>query len=326
MIKSRLRIPLFLAASVLFCVSSAKAQDKVLLRMNLQPGQTFDQGMVMETKSSQNIQQKRMEMTSTSRFELHNEVLAVDADGNIKLKITYQRLAIKSQGTFDGKPLPVENYDSKNSSKSKVVSEGSAALTRLVGLSVVETMSPEGKVLHLDGMDAVVQRIVSGTKNPQQRAIMQKTISHVLESTSKSSTQTVRFPEAAVGIGDSWTSVISGQAPIQISMKYTLMSSKNGVATLAMRSTFFPNPNAPTLDMPMFKMKNNVSGSLNGVIRVDEKTGLAISSELHQDMKNVAVITAAKSTSKSKPAPPLPSSITSYTKGVIRSWTVKLPQ
>jgi hypothetical protein len=62
--------------------------------------------------------------------------------------------------------------------------------------------------------------------------------------------------------------------------------------------------------MAMFKMKSNISGSLNGVIRVDEKTGLTISSELHQNMKSVAVITASKSTSKNKPALPLPSSIT----------------
>ena len=102
MIQSRSAVPRFFAvASVLFCVvSSAKAQDKVLLRMNLQPGQTFDQGFVMEMKTSVTVKGQRADTTTTTNFGLHNEILDVDNDGDIKLKTTYQKIVAKSSSEY----------------------------------------------------------------------------------------------------------------------------------------------------------------------------------------------------------------------------------
>lgn len=77
MIKSRFAFPRFLVVAFVLCcvVSSAKAQDKVLLRMNLHQGQTFDQGFAVETKMSQTIQKQRIDMTTTMHINTHNEVL-----------------------------------------------------------------------------------------------------------------------------------------------------------------------------------------------------------------------------------------------------------
>jgi hypothetical protein len=202
MIKSRFTVSRFLAASILLCVvSSAKAQDKVLLRMNLHQGQTFDQGMDMESKSSETIQNQRMDTTTTTQFVLHNEVLAVDDDGNMKLKLTYQKIKFTSQGTFAGKAMPPQSYDSQNPPKK--IAAGLESVAGLVGMSLVATISPQGKTLKVEGMESVIQRLLSGTKDPQQRAVMQKTLTQTLEAASKFSTGTVRFPESPIAIGDS---------------------------------------------------------------------------------------------------------------------------
>ncbi|MEO6907865.1 MAG: DUF6263 family protein, partial [Abditibacteriaceae bacterium] len=238
MIKTRSTLPRFLAAaSVLLCVvSSAKAQDKVLLRMNLHSGQTFDQGMDIGSKSSETIQNKRIDTMTTTQFGLHNEVLAVDDDGNMKLKMTYQTITLKIQGTVAGKAIPPQSYDSQNPPKNIPV--GFKPIAVLAGLSMISTISPQGKVIKVEGLDSIIQQMMSGIKDPQQRAAMQKTLTQTIDSTIKSSMEIVLFPEAAVAIGDSWTNVVSSSAPMQIATKYTLVSSQNGIATLAVSSNF----------------------------------------------------------------------------------------
>lgn len=326
MIKSRFSISRFLAAaSVLLCVvSSAKAQDKVLLRMNLQPGQTFDQGYAMEMKSSSVISKKqRVDTTITTNFGLHNEVLGVDNSGNIKLKTTYQQIALKSSSAY-GPKKSTFSYDSSHPPKQ--VPLGAQTLAGLVGQSLIVTMSPQGKALKVEGMDTIIQRMMAGTKNPQERATMQATLKNTLESVTKSFAGIERFPETAIIVGDSWTSVVSSPILPQLLMKYTLVSSKDDVATIAVLADFSPNPKTPALKMSQFQMKTSISGTESGVMRVDEKTGLVISSELNMRMKDVVSMTAPKSTFKSKTKPVVPYSITVYVKGIVRGWTVKLPQ
>jgi len=324
MIKSRLSIPSFLAAaSVLFCVvSTAKAQDKVLLRMNLQPGQTFDQGYAMEMKVFGAVPKQPMDMTTTGQFGIHLEVLGVDDDGNIKLKATYQTIVSKTQGVAGGKAIPAQNYDSKNPPKN--IPAGLDSLAGMVGMSLVETMSPQGKILKVEGLDAIVQKIMAKNKDTVMRDATSQVLKESIEGKSKEVSSMIKFPESPIAVGDSWTNVVSLPILPQLTMKYTLMSSQNGVATIAVRADFSPNPITPNLKTPLPPMKISISGTETGVMRVDEKTGLTISSELNMRMKDVTSMT--KSTSKSKTKPAKPSAITVYMKGTMHGWTVKLPQ
>jgi len=318
MIKSRSAIPHFLAAaSVLLCVvSSAKAQGKVLLRMNLQSGQTFDEGTVMEMQTSSKMPKMSMNITTTTHSGFHKEVLDVDKDGNIKLKATFQKSTTDVSGEVAGKPISSQKKDST----------GLFPLADYAGQSVIETMTPQGKVINVEGMDAIIQRAISTIKDPKQRAMVQGMVKGNFKSSNMFSTGIGRFPEAAVAIGDSWTSVVSSPMLPKVSMKYTLMSSKDGVATIAVRANFSPNPQTPAIKTSEFQMKADISGTESGALRVDEKTGLTISSELHIQMKDVVSMNVSKNTAKSKTNPAMPSSITVYVNGMLRSWTVQLPR
>jgi hypothetical protein len=318
MIKSRFVVPHFIAAaSVLLCVvSSAKAQDKVLLRMNLHPGQSFDEGTVMEMQTSSKMPKMNMNVTMTMHSGFHKEVLDVDKDGNIKVKATFQKSTTDISGDVGGKPVPSQKKDAS----------GLSSLADYTGQSIVETMTPQGKVIHVEGMDAIIQRQIAAIKDSKQRAMIQEMVKKNFDPSKMFFTGIGRFPEGAVAVGDSWTSLVSVPMLPQASMKYTLMSSKDGIATIAVRADFSPNAKTPAIKTSEFQMKADISGTESGVMRVDEKTGLTISSELHIQMKDVVSMNIPKSTSNKKPNPAIPSSITVYAKGVTRSWTVKLPQ
>jgi hypothetical protein len=311
MIKSRFAFPRFLAAaSVLLCVvSSAKAQDKVLLRLHLHPGQTFDQGMAMEKESFEVIQNRRIHKTETMNIGFHDAVLSVGKDGTVKWKTTFQSLVMKSTTTNDGKIVdPTFSYDSTEHLKS--VPLGLQPMAAAVGRSVVLTISSRGKILKIEGIDALVKNTGTDIKVPFIRAMLQGAVKDFLNITSKQSRGVMIFAQPPVPVGSSWVVNLSLPISESLNMKYTLMSSKNGIATIAALS----------------HIKSSLTGTVNGVIRVDEKTGLVISSELHKHIGAKPTIPESKNgvKGKSNPAADLPFSI--YSKSTMRSWTVKLPQ
>ena len=304
MIKSRFAFPRFLAAaSVLLCiVSSAKAQEKVLLRMNLHQGQTFDQGFVMETETFGNILNEKTVSIVTQQIGVHDEVLHVDKNGAVKLKMTFQSLVSKDTTTNKGK---VESSSSDDSTRHIPV---------IVGQSVIVTISSRGNLTNIEGIDTIAKKQAADIKDPSMREFKAGLLKDILGSMSEQSVGKVAFPQPAIAVGDSWTEKNSQIAflPFQSDMRYTLMSSKNGVATIAAFS----------------QIKTSFMGTYNGVIRVDEKTGLIISSELHRRMWVGAkpAITRSKNISYGKSKSAASPSFFMNAQVTMRRWTVKLPQ
>jgi len=328
MIKLRPSIPSFLAAvSVLLCVvSSAKAQDKVLLRMNLHQGQTFDQGFAMETKMSQ-TQKERIDMMTTMHINTHNEVLNVAADGDIKLKTTYQSVSIQTQANRGKKSLTF-SYDSKKPQEKSPV--GLNSLAALVGQSLIITISPRGETLNVDGIDALVQHMLANDKSTVGRKELEKSFKIDLLDQAKQFLGIAVFSESPVAVGQSWTTTnVRQSVSILMSGQYTLMSSQNNIATLAVRSKLSPNTKTPPKLTPDNPIYISMSGNQNGVMRVDERSGLISSFELHQRILgqfSMARIQETFNGKKSTTTVTKPISWPIYMAGTIRGWTVKLPQ
>jgi len=309
MIKSRFALPrFFTTAFVLFCVvSSANAQDKVLLRLNLHPGQTFDKGMMVNTETSEVIQNIQIHKTLTEQIRFHSEVLSVDNDGTVKLKTTFQSLATKETTTNNGKKVePTFSYDSTE--HSKVVPPSLQFMATTVGQNVILTISSRGEILKVEGVDAIVNKTGADIKVPFIRAMLKDAVKNYVDSISKQSVGMVIFAPPAIAVGDSWTEKISQSAfrPMQLNVKYTVISSKNGVATISILSP----------------IKTSLTGTVNGTISVDEKTGLILSSELHQHLGDKPA-TTSKDVVHGKSKPMADSSFTVNSKTTMRRWTIK---
>jgi hypothetical protein len=270
--------------------------------MNLQPGQTFDQGFVMETETFGNILNEKTVRIVTQQIGVHDEVLHVDKNGAVKLKMTFQSLVSKDTTTNKGK---VESSSSDDSTRHIPV---------IVGQSVIVTISSRGNLTNIEGIDAITKKQAADIKDPSMREFKAGLLKDILGSMSEQSVGKVVFPQPAIAVGDSWTEKNSQIAflPFQSDMRYTLMSSKNGVATIAAFS----------------QIKTSFMGTYNGVIRVDEKTGLIISSELHRRMWVGAkpAITRSKNISYGKSKSAASPSFFMNAQVTMRRWTVKLPQ
>lgn len=306
----------FVATCFLLCiVASAKAQDKIQLRLRLHQGQTFDQGFAWELKISNLIPKRRSDTVVTNHFQMHNEVLSVGKDGTIKLKTTYQAVAGESVETNGGKAGSKMSYDSTKPHK-KITPE-TQSFAAMVGQSLIITVSPRGEVLKVDGVDALVQRMATGLKNPSITSLLKQS----LEGQGKLIAGMVVFPDSLVSIGESWnaSTVQSTSAAQLTSEQYTLMSLQNGIATLAVHNG---SPHKSTSSPGNINV-SSYYGVLNGVMHVDEQSGLIRDFEMHARTAQRISLTVPKGFSEGTNS--TPSDFWVYTQSTMRGWITKLP-
>lgn len=326
MLKSRSTFFRFLAiASVLFCtIASSKAQDKVDLRLHLHPGQTFDQTFVIAQKVSQTIQNKRMDMTMTMRFGLHNAVLDVSDAGDMKFQTIYESIAVKGSGSIGGKIAYTFDYDSTKPSKN--VPPAMQPLAALVGQNLITTASSRGEVLKIDGIDSIVQQMVANVKDAAERGSMSKTLKDSMNGQTKQVSGMAIYAGYPVAIGDSWKSqqTQTAEIPLLISAQYSLTALQNGLATLAVHSTLSSNAAAPPSGSPTYPIKMNLSGTQNGVMHVDEQSGLTRDFTIDQRISGKVSAKVPKVTSKGKKPVAVPMSWPIYIKSTISGSTTQL--
>lgn len=323
----RLRSPFAVLLAALIFVSTASAQEKIELRLRLEKGQTFDQVIAMEQKVSQVSADQRYDSFVTTRFGIRNEVLDVDTAGNASVKVTYNyaTLDMKLNGT------QVAQYDSRR--PPKVIPQTVVVVAALIGQSLTTTVSPRGEVIKIEGGEAIAKRMLDSLNLPPATlAKLTETVSESFKTQSGQSSHFTPLPEATVGIGDTWndTRAQSALAPILFFPQYTLLSRRNGVSTIAMRSSLKTNPSSNSLN-PDEYTDLSMSGNQSGTLRLNEISGLTQNFEIHQRvLARITMKTEEPDVPKSKVVivTPQTKTITKlrswpiYTKTTIRGWTI----
>jgi len=253
----------------------------------------------------------------------------VDDDGDIKLKVTYQSVSFQARTNRGNKSLTF-NYDSQKAPNKSPV--GLNSLAALVGQNLIITISPRGETLNVDGIDALVQRMLAKDKSAfVGRIELEKTLKNNMLDQAKQFLGITEFSESPVAVGQSWTTtnIKQSMVPLLMSTQYTLMSNQNDIATLAVRSKLSPNTKISPKLTPDNPIQISMSGNQSGVMRVDERSGLISSFELHQRILgkiSMAMIKETFNGKKSTTSVTNPRSWPTYMTDTIRGWTVKLPQ
>jgi hypothetical protein len=195
---------------------------------------------------------------------------------------------------------------------------------------LIITISPRCETLNVDVIYALVQHMLANDKSTVGRKELEKSFKIDLLDQAKQFLGIAVFSESPVAVGQSWTTTnVRQSVSILMSGQYTLMSSQNNIATLAVRSKLSPNTKTPPKLTPDNPIYISMSGNQNGVMRVDERSGLISSFELHQRILgqfSMARIQETFNGKKSTTTVTKPISWPIYMAGTIRGWTVKLPQ
>ena len=262
----------------------------VRLELKLEKGKTYYQKTMMDQKITQTIMDQQQTIEQSIGNGLKLDVLEVDGQGNMRIQYTYLWSRFKSTN-----PMLQQDYDS---SRKGPVPSGAEGFAALIGQGYLMEMSPAGKVLKIEGVKelraAVLQKLPAGA---EAAPTMQVLNSFLDERSIKEMTEASMaiYPGKPVETGDSWEekAALSVGFPMLAESKWTLRERAGGLATIAEVSSVQSNPDAPPIDAGGMKMKADLTGTQEGVLLVDEKTGLITSNKARQSIKGALKLGAS---------------------------------
>ena len=252
------------------------------LELRLGKGQTYYQKGVVDQKITQTVMNQQQTIDQNIGTGLKLDVLEVDGEGNMRIRYTYLWFRFKSTN-----PMLQQDYDSARKAPVPSGAEGFAAL---IGQSYVMEMSPGGKVLKIEGMKELREVVLQKMSASAQAAPTMQVLNTFLDEGSikeMAEASMAVYPDKPVDQGDSWEEKanLTIGFPVMTESKWTLQKRAGGVATVDQTSSIRSNPDAPPMDAGGMKMKADLSGTQEGTLLVDEKTGLITSNKARQKIK-----------------------------------------
>jgi|GEM_PF-3978478 len=285
------------------------AQDKVELRLRLEKGQIFEQGVIAELKTSETIfKRSRIDSTFTTRFSFQTEVIDVEPDGTLKLKSTYKTISFNATSNIPGSLANIDD------------TAPHTLPTTLKGQSFIYTVTNRGLIENIEGIENVVQRIIPSSFIFEQKPdLIAANLKSYVEMLSRQNMRFITLPFLPVNTSDTWTSN---------STSNQLVSRRNGIATMSARSSPVTYAWPLPLDFPggTNNITVNLSGFDNTIMRVDETTGWANQYEIHQRFSGKKTL---RLINEMIPDAERQTQIVSwplYIKNTIRAWTITPPR
>jgi hypothetical protein len=292
-----------------FLSSAAWAEEKVTLGLRLTKGQKFTQTMETVQKITQDVQGVQQVVDQVMGFTMTNHVTDVDADGVATVEIVYD--AVKwSQATAFGK----NSYDS---TKDKEATGPAKAFAAMVGAKITSKMKRDGTITDIKGTDVLLKNVLESLElpaGPQADLVKKQMKDQFGDAAMKQQLENLSaiYPTGPVGVGDSWKKSVEMNAGMALSLEtvYTYKGRKDGQHELEASGKIGTPENAKPLDVGAMKLLMSMSGKQKGTIQMDEKTGLATSSDLEQDLVGTTTVLDGDG----KPVVKIPMSIVSKVK------------
>lgn len=242
---------------------------EVELRLRLEPGKSYVFRVDTDQEISQKMGDEEMETAMLRGFGYTWDVQEVDAEGNARIRVTTESVRFKVSG-----PTGDIEYDSSDPSAD--VPDMVQPLAAVVGQAFSMTVSSQGRVLKVEGLEAMLEHSLEGAPGPpegkaaRQAALQQSFGEDAVKEMIEQSLAV--YPSQPVRVGQSWRRRLttSRGMPMVIDGTWTLKKRRRGVATLAYQGTMELSP-PPALAQS--GVKADFSGTQEGTLQLDEATG-----------------------------------------------------
>lgn len=271
------------------------AADGLTLRLKLEKGRTYRVTTVSEQTIRQTILGLEQEIKQTIAMGYCVEVTGVGADGAMNMRFTYDMYRVRQESA-----MGVQEYDSAQPEVD--VPQAFQGYAALIGLGFEATCDSRGRLVEIDGMDQMIDRMLAkmglpeGDERDQFAELMRGQYGDEAMKRSMGMLFCL-YPEGPLAVGDEWTQEMQVDTgfPMSLTNTYTLVARKDGRATLRVHSGIAPNGDNSLLQVSGMECRLALSGEQEGTIEVDEATGLTVRSRLTQKIEGeLSFITAAE--------------------------------
>ncbi len=275
-------IRFFVMLSTLLLAACTSSKEAVELRYALTEGAEYKQVITTDQELSYKMMGMPVE-TSTKTTLYHTyRVKQVMPNGNFLLEITYDRLVSTSQTMGQS-----TTYDSE-----KDTLDGTAALAQnpqsfMVGKSVTTEMTPEGKVISIEGINAIIDTMFgeAAAGDAMTKEAMREAYGE--DQLKRNFSQTTNFyPSDQVSEGDTWNNKFAVQKPMPMStdITYTLQETDAAKAVIAFEGKITSGDKGK-MEIGGQKIDVKLTGDQTGEINVDRKTGWVLKSKTTQNVQ-----------------------------------------
>jgi hypothetical protein len=270
-----------IALSLVSLFASESRSDQPLeLRLILTEGDSYECVMVLTRDMTQNIDGDEQKLNQELSISWNYEISGVTDDGIIDLKMTYKRIRIKQDFGFSQ-----SEYDSDN--PPSYIEPSMKGYVTLIGSVLEVSLNDKGDVVRLSGAEDLIDRMVAEIDlpdSPMKDQMISGIRSQFGEVALRESLQQITsfYPATHVSAGDQWSSEKSLYTgfPMRILSRYTLISRDDGLAEIKVESEIAAGDDSSGIEMGPVNIFYDIAGTQNGIIEVDETSGLPVKSEM----------------------------------------------
>ncbi|MCY6370164.1 DUF6263 family protein [Clostridium ganghwense] len=271
--KKVITLIVFILTSILLLTGCM--EEKVKFSLKLKKGDSYRIETGIDQKVVQEINGKTIELNSKYNISYSCLVSDVDNNKNATVQVTFDTINMKNV-VNNGQTLeynsgdPTANMDNLN-----------RVYSALLGKKFTVKISEDGKIKEITGIDEVIKSIITelDIENQKQRDEIQKVVMEQFGKDAlgkKVQNITGAYPDEPVKVGDSWEKKIeiSEEYPIEAESKYTLKERKDEISEVTVASKLKTKEDAKPLILANIKINYEFEGTQDGVITVDEETGI----------------------------------------------------
>lgn len=269
-----------------------KSAEGYQLQLRMEPGQSYRMETTMDQTMTMNVMGRTMDMEQEQTMFYRYDVTDVADDGGVQFDYTMTRAKGRVGMPAMGRTMTFDTADSTSGGQTGRMSQRMRAVT---GHTVAVTMSPNGTIRDVQGLEAIIEGAVAAQEDSMQARMMRRMLSRegVLQQMSMSFNV---YPDGPVQVGDTWSteSTVRFGFPMDMTATYTLSSIKEETAVLDAQYKLRPPADGESMRMGGMKMDMDLKGTMEGTVEVDLPTGLATQSDLSMDLSGEATISGQR--------------------------------
>ena len=257
---------------------SARDNDSVVYHLRLNPlsGSEYHYDISSKMEMKVVLEGQKVESKNHSTVGV-NYIINKDSTGNYVFKVLYDKVNLYSKNGDKETDADAGNAGYSSDPVEKML--GALKNSRLTAI-----ISPEGKLVHLDGYEDLSTQLMTGLPdNVNTRLTARKHLDKLIgEGMIKQSFEQLFriFPDSLVRIGEKWklNSTQSNEFNLIVKNNYKLTGIEDGLASIISESEMESDPNP--VAMMGYSVKPNLKRNQTGEYLVETKTGMLLNSKV----------------------------------------------
>ncbi|MDD2195912.1 MAG: DUF6263 family protein [Bacteroidales bacterium] len=258
------------------------AANEVDLKFNLKKGDVTKYRTTIDQNTIQTIGGMEQKVQMNQVFEYTIDVKDIANNGDFRTQITYTRVAINM--VAGGMDMAFDS-DDESTANPQFASFGA-----LIGKSINATFTPKGKIIELDGVDAMIETMINELAGDNE-AIKAQIGENLTQSFDNEKMKQmfggsfIEYPAKPVKVGTKWTEnlTINNQFTLNVINSYEVKGVDADFVNLDVTSTLATTPGNKS-EMQGMEVSFNLFGTQSGTIKVEKKTGKVVESTVNQNI------------------------------------------